>query len=591
MPNRLKILKKLAQMPEVVALSPAEIAAQEALDQMFQCINERRNFRLEAGAGAGKTYSLVKALQWIIEEVGLQLIRRHQKVACITYTNVATDEVIKRTDGHPAIQASTIHSFCWELCKNFQSILRQEVLKIPRLNEKIEEAGGIGGQRVGYDLGYRRVTEDEILLHHDDVLKLMVALMEHPKFRRILTTRFPVIFIDEYQDTDAEFANSLIRNFVDTRDGPLIGLFGDSWQKIYRTGAGSIEHENLHPIGKEANFRSVPAIVEVLNRIRPGLPQEVSDPAATGTVKVYHSNNFGGQRQTGGHWGGDLPAEDAHVYLTALREQLTNSGWDFSPRKTKILMLTHSILAAEQNYRQILDVFEFNDSLFQKEDPHIAFFADTVEPACAAFAAGKFGEMFSVVGRKMGRLTNIADKRAWSRDMQRLVELRKAGTIGEVIDLLKETRRPRLPDAVMRTERRLVEAGREEIDESRTLRQIERLRPLPYTELISLAEFINDHTPFSTKHGVKGAEFENVLVVFGRGWNQYNWNQFLEWFPNRYPNNREDSYVRNRNLFYVACSRPQKNLALLFTQELSADGLNTLEEWFGAENISDFVPS
>ena len=577
-------------MPEAVALSPAEAAAQEALDQMFQCIHERRNFRLEAGAGAGKTYSLVKALQRIIDDEGPELIRRHQKLACITYTNVATDEVTKRTDGHPAIQASTIHSFCWELCKNFQSILRQEVLKIPRLNEKIEEAGGIGGQRVGYDLGHRRVTEEEILLHHDDVLKLMVALLELPKFRRILTARFPVIFVDEYQDTDAEFANSLIQNFVDAREGPLIGLFGDSWQKIYRTGAGAIEHDNLHPIGKEANFRSVLAVVDVLNRIRPDLPQEVSDPAATGTVKVYHSNNFGGQRQTGGHWGGDLPAEDAHAYLTALREQLTNSGWDFSPRKTKILMLTHSILAAEQNYRQILDVFEFNDSLFQKEDPHIAFFADTVEPACAAFAAGKFGEMFSVIGRKVGRLTNMADKRAWARNMQRLVELREAGTIGEVIDLLKETRRPRLPDAVMRTERRLAEAGREEIDESRTLRQIEKLRPLPYTELISLAEFINDHTPFSTKHGVKGAEFENVLVVFGRGWNQYNWNQFLEWFPDRYPANKEDSYVRNRNLFYVACSRPRKNLSLLFTQELSADALNTLEEWFGPENISDFIP-
>jgi len=577
-------------MHEARATNPAESAAQEALDQMFHCIRERRNFRLEAGAGAGKTYSLVKALQRIIDEEAAQLIRRHQKVACITYTNVATDEITRRTDGHPAVQASTIHSFCWELCKNFQAILRQEVLSIPRLNEKIEEVGGVGAQRVGYDMGHRRVTDTEILLHHDDVLKLMVALLEYPKFRRILRARFPVLFVDEYQDTDADFAGSLVRKFIEAGEGPLIGLFGDSWQKIYRTGAGTIEHENLRPIGKEANFRSVPAVVDVLNRIRPDLPQEVSDPAATGTVNVYHSNNFAGQRQTGGHWGGDLPTEDAHAYLATLREQLTNTGWDFSPQETKILMLTHSVLAAEQNYKQILDVFEFNDSLFQKEDPHIAFFADIVEPACGAFVAGRFGEMFSVIGRKVGRLANVNDKRAWARDLQCLVDLRENGTIGEVIDLLKETRRPRLPDAVIRTETRLAEAERQEIDESRTLRQIEKLRPLPYSELISLAKFINDHTPFSTKHGVKGAEFENVLVVLGRGWNQYNWNQFLEWFPNGYPANKEDSYVRNRNLFYVACSRPQSNLALLFTQELSANALNTLEGWFGAENVSALDP-
>ena len=575
-------------MPDTGTLSPAETAAQKALDQMFQCIQERRNFRLEAGAGAGKTYSLVKALQHIIAEEGPQLIRRHQKVACITYTNVATDEVIKRTDGHPAIHASTIHSFCWELCKNFQSFLRQEVLNVAKLNEKIEEAGGIGEQRVGYELGYRRVDDTEILLHHDDVLKIMVALLEYPKFQRILTARFPVLFIDEYQDTNAELAKSLIRNFVEPKKGPLIGLFGDSWQRIYRTGAGTIEHDNLQPIGKEANFRSVPDIVAALNQIRPELPQQVSDPSATGSAKVYHSNNFAGQRQAGGHWKNDLPLDDAHTYLTALRESLEISGWDFSPQKTKILMLTHKVLAAEQNYQQILDTFEFNDSLIRKEDPHIAFFVDTIEPACSAFTAGKFGQMFSVIGRRMEHLANVEDKRGWAQDMQRLVDIRETGSIGDVIDLLKETRRPRLPDAVLRIEKQLAEAEREAIDESRTLRQIEKLRLLPYSELISLAEFINDHTPFSTKHGVKGAEFENVLVVLGRGWNLYNWNQFLEWTQNGCPDDKKDSYERNRNLFYVCCSRPRTNLVLLFTQELSPVALNTLGVWFGAENVAAF---
>lgn len=227
----------------------------------------------------------------------------------------------------------------------------------------------------------------------------MVALMSHSKFRRILAARFPVIFIDEYQDTDADFAESLIQHFVETANGPLTRLRGH-WQKIYRTGAGLIDHANLQLIGKEANFRSVPDVVNILNRIRPDLPQQVSDPMAVGFAKVFHSNRFIGQRRTGGHWGGDLPAADAHRYLSALRGMLANNGWDFSPKNTKILMLTHNVLAAEQHYSQILDVFEFNDSLLKKEDPHIAFTADIVEPACAAFTAGKYGEMFSVIGKK-----------------------------------------------------------------------------------------------------------------------------------------------------------------------------------------------
>ncbi len=47
--------------------SPAEAASQRALESMYACLSEGRSFRLEAGAGAGKTYSLIKALRFLIE--------------------------------------------------------------------------------------------------------------------------------------------------------------------------------------------------------------------------------------------------------------------------------------------------------------------------------------------------------------------------------------------------------------------------------------------------------------------------------------------------------------------------------------------
>lgn len=51
------------------------------------------------------------------------------------------------------------------------------------------------------------------------------------------------------------------------------------------------------------------------------------------------------------------------------------------------------------------------------------------------------------------------------------------------------------------------------------------------------------------------------------------------------PARKEGSFERNRNLFYVACSRHQKRLAILFTQALLTEALTTLENWFGAYNI------
>ena len=68
--------------------------------------------------------------------------------------------------------------------------------------------------------------------------------------------------------------------------------------------------------------------------------------------------------------------------------------------------------------------------------------------------------------------------------------------------------------------------------------------------------------------------------MLGRGWNQYNWNQLFEFMENGYPDNKKDSFERNRNLFYVACSRAKHNLTLLITQELSDEALTRLSYLF-----------
>jgi len=148
-------------MPEARAANPAEEAAQRALDSVYTCIRERTSFRLEAGAGAGKTYSLVKALRFIIKEQGVKLQRQHQQVACITYTNVATDEILSRIDSHPAVLASTIHAFCWSLIKGFQPFLRLKLPEISGWSERLEEVGGIGQRRVDYDLGHPRAKPND----------------------------------------------------------------------------------------------------------------------------------------------------------------------------------------------------------------------------------------------------------------------------------------------------------------------------------------------------------------------------------------------------------------------------------------------
>ena len=573
-------------MPEPET-NPAEQAAKKTWEELRECLDQGQSFLLEAGAGAGKTYSLIQALRYLIGKDGAKLVRNYQKIGCITFTNVATNEIETRTDRHPAIYSSTIHAFCWSLLKDFQPLLRREIAGLPNWAERLQESGPISRQSVEYSLGYPKMEQHTVSLGHNDILALATKLLESAKFRRVLASRFPVVFIDEYQDTDKGFVDALKTHVLDAGEGPVIGLFGDHWQKIYGSGCGKVEHPKLKFVGKEANFRSAPAIVNCLNRMRLQLPQHVKDPHAAGSVSVFHTNNWIGKRLTGGHWGDDLPAELAHSYLQALVARVESEGWAFSPGTSKILMLTHNILAAEQGYKELAGVFPRNEAFIKKEDPHILFLVDTVEPICSAFERKQFGEMFAHLGARIPAIRSHADKQDWFKHMDTLVKMRQTETIGAVMDHLRHAKRIPLPEAAERKERELEQRHEPLVAEKPdSVERLRSLRAVPYRQLSALAQFIQEQTPFSTKHGVKGAEFENVLVVFGRGWNQYNFNQFLEWAGSAaVPRDKMESYERNRNLFYVACSRPKKRLALLFTQKLSACALNTLGNWFGAAAI------
>lgn len=564
-------------------LSPAVEAAQKAQERVNHCIDQHQCFRLEAGAGAGKTYSLVQALKRLISERGSDYLRRSQKIACITYTNVAKREISQEIDEHPAVLVDTIHAFCWGCMSQFQSVLRVEVGKIERHAEKIADAGDVGNRRIEYDLGYFGIYDDRITLHHDDIPQLMARLLAMSKFQHIFAMSYPVVFIDEYQDTNDEFMAALAAYFLEPKKGPLIGLFGDHWQTIYRDDFDLAALPNVVGIDKGSNFRSVPAVVDMLNLLRPTLPQVVDDEAAQGDVRAFHANSYVGERTDTAHSKLDTPPDVTRTYVTALIKQLQNEGWDFSPEVTKVLMLTHTALAAEQGYPSVVEIFKSHpDAISKLDDVTLEFLGRIVEPTCAAYKAKKYGQMFDLLGRA-GILQKPSEKQAWADDMKSLNTLRESGTVGEVLDFLKKTHRPRLPDSVTRREDEMVAFDPSSGEpEKSSVNRHRRLREVKYQEIVSLIRFVDGFTPFATQHSVKGAEFENVLVVFGGGWNHYNWPRMLEYMvAGAKPTAaHQKGFNRARNLFYVSVSRPKRRLAVLFTQTMSEKSLGVLNMLF-----------
>lgn len=566
--------------------NPAIVAAEAAQTKVDACLDAGKSFRLEAGAGAGKTYSLVAALKRIIAERGRSLVHTDQRVACITFTEVARDEIAMEIEDHPAILVETIHAFSWGFMAPFQSALRFALPELSRRREAIIEVGGVGERPVVYDRGFFRIDEDKISLAHDDIPALMARLLSHEKFKRLLTQRFPIMFIDEYQDTDCDFMAAIEEYVFNGDGGPLVGLFGDHWQTIYRS-EYELPDYSVEVIDKGSNFRSVQPIVNVLNRLRPELPQVVSNPALPGEARFYHTNAYVGERTNSPHSKKDLPPVMAKAVRINLMERLKTEGW--VPDKTKVLMLTHSVLAAEQGYPRIAEIFRGRTEQFvKKEDPVVKLLIEVVEPMCAAYSGGNYGEMFHIYGAGPA-IRCHADKIAWRADMDQLLELRASCTIGQVLDHLAQTGRPTLTSQIIKRQSEFEALRGEPIpDDMGSLQRYATLREVPYAEIVEVTKFVEGFTPFATQHSVKGAEFENVLVILGGGWNHYNWPKLLELLKTKKVTAANSKgYYRSRNLFYVSVSRPMKRLAVLATQTLSEAALEAVTHLFGPDGVEE----
>ena len=109
-----------------------------------------------------------------------------------------------------------------------------------------------------------------------------------------------------------------------------------------------------------------------------------------------------------------------------------------------------------------------------------------------------------------------------------------------------------------------------------------RVRQLPFKEIINLYNFEEDLTPYSTQHGVKGAEFDNVFVILDNGkWNQYNFKYLFE-----ETSGKETIIERTKKMFYVCCSRAKNNL-VVFYHKPSDKVLDMAGYWFGKDNLID----
>lgn len=522
--------------------------------QIIETLKSGHSFRVEAGAGSGKTYSLNRAIEWIQANKWSNYNRKKQNVVCITYTNAAVDVIAERLSKDSFILPSTIHSFAWNSIKQYQSTLINTVTTSPDF--LADEGDFYKVTEVAYTLGHRYKENGIQYLYHDDVLKLFCLLLDNAKFRRVFADKYPLILIDEYQDSYKPIIDRFINYFIAKGIGPQFGFFGDAWQTIYQSNnaCGAIEHPNIKVIKKSSNFRSAPRIVQFLNDIRPGLPQRSAIDGFEGEVVVITCEDYTGIRRTDRNFKNELPPEVLKARLNEIEAKINRD----TPKeeKLKILMITHKVLAAQQGYEHLLDIL--GDGLRNKEDPFLLFFMNTVEPVYTALSTLDTQLLFNTLDIKRYPITKKSEKVKWQEFQVQLSEMRTKRAI-DVLELVYQTNLIPIPPKLDGYYRLYHDAPDTMYS---TDASIQSFLELEYSQFLAAIDFLYPEAVFSTEHGVKGEEYDNVVFVIGKGWNQY---QFEAYAPmitglSSIPRGKESSFERNRNLFYVCCSRPKKRL-------------------------------
>lgn len=564
-----------------------EIAKAEAdrVDEIIiETIKEGVSFRVEAGAGSGKTYSLNKVIEWIQANKWSEFQKKKQNVVCITYTNAAVDVIAERLDKDSFILPSTIHSFAWGAIKQYQSTLIEIISSNEALHPK--EGDFIKIVEVQYTLGHRYQENGILYLYHDDVIFLFDMLLDNAKFRKIFSDKYPLILIDEYQDSFQSIVERFIEHFISKGIGPQFGFFGDAWQTIYQSNkaCGLIEHENIKEIKKGSNFRSAPKIVEMLNFIRPELPQHSAIDGFEGEITVITCEDYNGPRRTDRNFKDELPIEEFQTRLSTLKDKIENNIMG-SEENLKVLMITHRVLATQQGYDKLLSVI--SDGLRDKEDVFLLFFMNMVEPIYQALTENNMQLLFDTLKVKRYPINRKSEKQRWKELREQLSLARSKKSIDVLKTVLNSKLIP-VPQSIEGYYDLYYKAP--ETVYSNT--NIKEFLDLDYAQFLSAINFLYPESEFSTEHGVKGEEYDNVVFVVSRGWNQYQFEKYAPMIKNGYPADKETSYIRNRNLFYVCCSRPKKRLFIFVSIPIDDDFRGFLVNLVGNENIityQDFV--
>ena len=522
----------------------------DVIEQIKKCIIKHQNFILNGGAGSGKTKTLIDLLDVLYDE------NKNYKIACITFTNVAADEIKERVlNKEIRLRASTIHDFLWDVIKNYQKNIKESIIHLINTNsiKKPDDIEITKKTFEGKTINYRnRKLLGEGIISHDELLKIANYLFDnYSLLRRIISDKFDFILIDEYQDTEEQVIKIFLKYLQRESTHPIIGLFGDSMQSIYDKGIGSlqtyIDNNVVKNILKEDNWRSPISVVKLINQIRnDSLKQKPvgKNKDIIGNITFIYSNK--------------------ELSVEIIKKHAKFAEFDFNNHKeNKQLYLTHKLIAALFGFANLLSKYKYKDNVIgDTPDPFIRHLLK-IQETVYLYTTKQYNQFIKLTDFKIRK---ASDKKTLKNKIEKLCNSQDK-VIAEIIEFSDRLNLIKKDDKI----KKFISENNE---------QYEKMKSIKFSEIISLYNYRNEYSPYSTQHGVKGAEYDNVFIMLDNGkWTKYN---FKYMFENT--TKKEKIVNRTRKLFYVCCSRVKKNLVVYYYNP-SLTILDKAKEWFGDKNV------
>ena len=591
--------------------------------EIQECLNSKppKSFFMFAGAGSGKTRSLINTLEYLDKEKGHYLAERGKQIAVITYTNAACDEIRRRLQYKPVFMVSTIHSFLWEMIKNFQQDIRiwVEASIVSEIDDlqgkrKTGKRGSVSAEKIiskqkrldkiktvkrfSYNPNGDNLEFDS--LSHDEVIKIgseFIATRE--TMQEILVNKFPIMLIDESQDTKKELIDALLCVYENHKNW-AIGMFGDTMQKIYMDGKDRLDEavpQEWVFLKKVMNHRSASRIVDLANSVRKlsdGKEQRPRSDAKTGFVRLFIANALSDKEQTE-----KLVAEKMSE-ITCDMEWQTVAGYE-------CLILEHHMAASRFSfsnlYTPLNESKEFDSALRKGEIAEISFLANIISPLVKAHQANNRFKIAKIVRQSSPLLSKKAlslqpDKQQQKLEQaevatQSLFALWDGGKIPSCIDVLLNLKESGLYELSERMEEIIdstYAGGDPKVIALKTALNV------PFDEMERYAVYVSDQSRFATHQGVKGLEYPRVMVVLDDSEARGNWFSYEKLFGAKEKTQtdlknekegKDTGIQRTARLFYVACTRAKESLAVVAYSENPTLVRSTAlaNGWFSGEEI------